>query len=79
VTMDGVWIGELIYWPLIHTTGNYRALSLISTPYKSLHAKSSPACSVFTNRCLVTALNNRNSSTSVLTSLPSGEYSSTEL
>jgi hypothetical protein len=24
VTIDGVWIGEYIYWPLIHTTQNYK-------------------------------------------------------
>jgi hypothetical protein len=24
VTIDGVWIGERIYWPLIHTTMNYK-------------------------------------------------------
>jgi hypothetical protein len=26
VTIDGVWIGEWIYWPLIHTTRNYKHL-----------------------------------------------------
>jgi hypothetical protein len=26
VTRDGVWIGEWIYWPLIHTTRNYKQL-----------------------------------------------------
>jgi hypothetical protein len=55
------------------------ALSLISTLYKSLHAKSSPACSVFTSRWLVTALNNVDSSASILTSLLSGEYPTAEL
>jgi hypothetical protein len=25
-TVDGVWTGELIYWPLIHTTQNYKQL-----------------------------------------------------
>jgi hypothetical protein len=24
VTIDGIWIGEWIYWPLIHTTRNYK-------------------------------------------------------
>jgi hypothetical protein len=24
VTTDGVWIGEWIYWPLMHTTRNYK-------------------------------------------------------
>jgi hypothetical protein len=26
VTVDGVWIGEWIYWPLIHTNWNYKWL-----------------------------------------------------
>jgi hypothetical protein len=26
VTIDGVWIGDSIYWPLIHTTRNYKQL-----------------------------------------------------
>jgi hypothetical protein len=55
------------------------ALLLIFTFYKSLHAKISPACSVFTSRCLVTVLNNGDFSASVLTSLLSGEYPTTEL
>jgi hypothetical protein len=50
------------------------SLSLISTLYKSLHAKSSPACSGYTSRCLVTALNNGDCSASVLTSLLSGDF-----
>jgi hypothetical protein len=54
-------------------------LSLISTLYKSLHAESSPACSVFTSRCLVTAPNNGGSSASVPTSLLSGWYPTAEL
>jgi hypothetical protein len=24
VTVDGVWIGEYIYWPLVHATDNYK-------------------------------------------------------
>jgi hypothetical protein len=55
------------------------ALSLISTLYKSLHAKSSSACSVFTSRFLVTALNSGDSPASVLTWLLSDEYPATEL
>jgi hypothetical protein len=51
-----------------------KTLSLIPTSYKSVHTKSSPACSVFTSHCLVTALDNGDSSASVLTSLLSGEY-----
>jgi hypothetical protein len=55
------------------------ALLLIYTFYKLLHAKSSPACSAFTCRCLVTAPSSEESSASVLTSLLSGEYPTTEL
>jgi hypothetical protein len=36
------------------TTNNYNTVT-ISTFYKSLHAKSSPACNVLTRRFLVTA------------------------
>jgi hypothetical protein len=38
------------------------ALSLVFTFYKSLHPKSSPACSVFNSRFLVTDVNSRDSS-----------------
>jgi hypothetical protein len=38
------------------------ALSLISILYKLLHAKYSPACSVFTSRSLATASNSGDSS-----------------
>jgi hypothetical protein len=55
------------------------AVTLISTLYKSLHAKSSPACSVFTSRCLVTALNSGDSSASALMSSLSGECRATEM
>jgi hypothetical protein len=54
-------------------------LSLISTLYKSLYPKSSPASSLFTGRYLVTGLNNGDFSASVLTSLLSDEYPKTEL
>jgi hypothetical protein len=81
VTTDEVWIGEWIYWPLTHDSAlqALTTLSLIYTLYKSLHAKSSPACSVFISRCLVTTLNNGDSSSSVLMSLLSGEYPTNEL
>jgi hypothetical protein len=55
------------------------ALSPISTLYKSLQAKSSVACSVFTSLCLVTALKNGHFSASVLTLLLAGEYPTSEL
>jgi hypothetical protein len=54
------------------------APSLISTLYRSQHAKSSPDCSVFTSCCLVTDLSYGDSSASVLTSLLSGEYYAAE-
>jgi hypothetical protein len=53
------------------------AQSLISTLYKSPHPKPSPACSVFSSRCLITALNNGEFWASVLTSLLSDEYPTT--
>jgi hypothetical protein len=57
------------------------ALPPISTIYKSPQHLPSPfaARRFFTSRCLVTALNSGDSSASVLTSLPSGEYPVTEL
>jgi hypothetical protein len=30
VTIDEVWIGEWIYWPLMHTTRNYKQLQCYS-------------------------------------------------
>jgi hypothetical protein len=54
------------------------ALSLISTLHKSIHAKSFSACTIFSSRCLVTALNNGDS-TSLLTSLLSCRYPTIEL
>jgi hypothetical protein len=52
-------------------------LSLLSTLYKSLHAKSSQFD--FTGRFLVTDLNNESFPAYVLTSLFSGEYPANEL
>jgi hypothetical protein len=72
---------DMNWWMDLLTTSTHgselqviTALPLICTVYKSLHPKSSPACSVFTSRCLVTTLNSWDSSAScaqVLTSLPS--------
>jgi hypothetical protein len=60
VTADGVWLGEYFYLPHKDlTTNNYHTIP-ISILYSSLEHIS---------RCLVTALNNGDSSTSVLTSL----------
>jgi hypothetical protein len=60
------------------TTSNYSATANLHA-LKSLHSKSSPALSVFTSRCSVTAPNIGNALDSVLTSLLSGEYPTTEL
>jgi hypothetical protein len=40
VTIDGVWIGERIYWPLIHTTRNYKRLKRYcwSTQFTNHHS-----------------------------------------
>jgi hypothetical protein len=46
---------------------------------KSLHARSSTACSIFTSRCFVTNLNNEDSSASVVTLLPAGYHFTTGL
>jgi hypothetical protein len=51
------------------TTKNYNT---ISTLYKSLPAKSSPACNVFTGRSLATASNSGDSSASAHTPFPAG-------
>jgi hypothetical protein len=53
-------------------------LSFISSPYKSLAHAESPQ-SALTRRFLATDFNNGDSSASVLTSLLSGEYPTTEL
>jgi hypothetical protein len=47
------------------TTNNYNTIA-ISTLHKSIHAKSFPACRVFTTHFLVTAPNNGYSPASVL-------------
>jgi hypothetical protein len=68
VTIDGVCIGEWIYWPLIHSTRNYKqsTANLRNLQITAVNTKSSLACSVFTNRSLATASNNGDSWTSRL-------------
>jgi hypothetical protein len=66
VTVDGVWIGEWIYWPLTHmnrTTTNYRTGA-------NLHSLQITTCQVFSafcvssSRSLATTSNSRDSSAS---------------
>jgi hypothetical protein len=81
VTIDGVWICEWIYWPLTHTTRNCKnltALSLIFTLYKLLHAKFSQIIvpSLVAARQRILTLE---TTATVLNSLLSGEYPTTEL
>jgi hypothetical protein len=60
------------------TTSNYSAIANLDTlQITTARAKSSQ--SAFTSRFLVTDLNSGDSSASVLTSLVSGEYPTTEL
>jgi hypothetical protein len=67
VAIDGVWIGE---WILLTTYTHHSelqaitALSLIPALYRSLHAKSSLACSVSNSRSLTTASNSGDPSAS---------------
>jgi hypothetical protein len=59
VTIDGVWIGEWIYWPLIQTNQNYKhnaIANLHTLQIARAHAKSCQ--SAFTSRFLVKNLNN---------------------
>jgi hypothetical protein len=53
------WIGDWIYWPLLTwlvITLNYSAIANFHTlQITTAHAKSFPACSVFTSSCLVMA------------------------
>jgi hypothetical protein len=81
VTLDGVWIGEWIYWPLLHKTLNYKHLQRYHwLPYfTNYYTLSLLSLHCLHCRCLVTALNNWDSSVSVLTSLLSDKYPATEL
>jgi hypothetical protein len=59
VTLDGVWIGDSIYWLLVYPSELQviTVLSLISTLYKSLNSKSPRIYSDFNSSFLVTASN----------------------
>jgi hypothetical protein len=76
VTIDGVWIGDSIYWPLIDS--NYGSIANLPTLHITrAHAKTSQ--SALTCRFLITDLNDKDSSASVLMSLPAGQYSTDSL
>jgi hypothetical protein len=68
VTIDRVWIGEGIYWPLIHTTRNYKRLKCYRWfPHFKITtapAKPFPACSLFTSCSLVMTSSSGDSSAS---------------
>jgi hypothetical protein len=70
VTIDGVWIGDSIYWPLIHSrlisTSNYNA---IANPH-ILKITREVSQFAFTNRFLITASNSGDSSASRAQVLP---------
>jgi hypothetical protein len=72
VTIEGVWIGDSIYWPL-RTTSNYSATAdLHNSQITAAHAKPFPACCVI-SRSLTTASNSGDCSASdpqVLSSQP---------
>jgi hypothetical protein len=61
VTIDGVWIGEWIHWPLIHTTRKY-CWSPHNSQITTAPSKSLPACCVFTSHSRATVSNTGNSS-----------------
>jgi hypothetical protein len=62
------------------TTLNYSAIYGFHTLHFSrAHAKSFPACSVFSSRFLLAASNNGNSSASALTPFPAGHRLTTQL
>jgi hypothetical protein len=74
VTVEGVWNGDSIYWPLqIVTTSNYGAIAYLHTlQITTAYARSSQ--SALTSRFLVTDFNIGDSKVSVLMSLPAGQY-----
>jgi hypothetical protein len=73
VTINGGWIGKWNYWHDSELQA-ITALLLIYTLYKLLQHTPSLSFIIFTIRCLVTALNIGDSSASVFTLLPAGEY-----
>jgi hypothetical protein len=75
VTIDGVWIGDWIYWPF--TDRKYNSITNFHTlQITTAHAK--PSQSAFSSCFPVTNLKNGGSSASMLMSLSSGKYHTTE-
>jgi hypothetical protein len=77
LTIEGVWIGDWIHWPLIYsqlvTTSNYSAIaSLHSLKMTRAHGKYFPTCSVCPSRFLVTASSTGDSSASEFTPFSAG-------
>jgi hypothetical protein len=67
VTIDGVWTGELIYWPLIPITRNHKQLERYRwSPHFTNHYTLSlfRACCVFNSHSLATPSNSGDSSAS---------------
>jgi hypothetical protein len=77
MTVDGVWVGDSLYWPLIHTSRSYKQLQR----HRYFHnsgitvelIKPFPDCCIFTSNSLAMAYNSGDSSAShaqVLSSQP---------
>jgi hypothetical protein len=56
VTIDGVWIGYWIYWPLATTSTTSAIANLHNLQHTTVPPRSSAACCVLTSRSLVMAL-----------------------
>jgi hypothetical protein len=76
-------MSDSIYWPLIHTTRNYKYLQrhrrFHILQIAAANTKSSPVCSVFNRRSLATAFNSGVSLASCAQVLPDPQISATDL
>jgi hypothetical protein len=72
VIIEGFWIGECIYWRLIHTTGNYKLLQSIFdvNTLQNITLNLLRPLKISHSRCSVTALNNGDSSASLFKRWP---------